>query len=157
IASNSGDGIFLDSFGNTAGGGWAAAANVLLRNRENGIGIGSNGTAGNVVQKNMIGIELDPFGNIVPGDMGNFGNGVSLIEGASPNLIGGLDPTVGNIIAFNHANGVSVSSGNADSILSDLIFSNGGTGIFLAPGANDNQAAPILSAARSGLTANERP
>jgi hypothetical protein len=157
IASNSGDGIFLDSFGNTAGGGSAASANVVLRNRENGIGIGSSGTAGNVVQKNMIGVQLDPFGNIVPGDMGNFGNGVSLIEGASHNVIGGLDPALGNIVAFNHGSGVSVSSGNADSILSDLIFSNGGSGIFLGPGANDNQAAPALSGARFGLTANARP
>jgi hypothetical protein len=157
IASNSGDGIFLDSFGNTAGGGSSAGANVILRNGFNGIGIGSNGTAGNVVQKNMIGVQLDPFGNIVPGDMGNFGNGVSLIEGASHNVIGGLDPVLGNIVAFNHAKGVSVSSGNADSILSDLIFSNGGAGIFLGPGANDNQAAPALSGARFGLTANERP
>ncbi|HWX41483.1 MAG TPA: hypothetical protein VN345_10085, partial [Blastocatellia bacterium] len=157
IASNSGDGIFLDSFGNTAGGGSAASANVVLRNRENGIGIGSSGTVGNVVQKNMIGVQLDPFGNIVPGDMGNFGNGVSLIEGASHNVIGGLDPALGNIVAFNKGSGVSVSSGNADSILSDLTFSNGGAGIFLGPGANDNQAAPALSGARFGLTANERP
>ena len=58
---------------------------------------------------------------------------------------------MGNTVAFNSGPGVEVSGSNArgNSILSNSIYSNAGGGIVLTNGANDSQAAPILTAALS--------
>jgi hypothetical protein len=142
IDLNSRNGLLISSPGNTVGGLRTLTINGVWRNGGNGVELLT--TFSNVVQGNYIGVNFNASG--APVDMGNTLDGVNVA--GSMNKIGGLNPSsLGNIIAFNHGNGVSVLSGNGDSILSDLIFSNAGTGIFLAPGANDNLAAPKLTAA----------
>ena len=70
-------------------------------------------------------------------------------------MIGGTAPNVGNTIAFNSGPGVQVNGPTAkgNSILSNSMYSNSmysnGSGIVLTGGANDNRAAPTLTAAAS--------
>jgi hypothetical protein len=142
IDLNNRNGLLISSPGNTVGGPRTLTINGIWRNGGHGVELLT--TSNNAVLGNYVGVNFNASG--APVDMGNTLDGVNVA--GSMNKIGGLNPsTLGNIIAFNHGNGVSVLSGNGDSILSDLIFSNAGTGIFLAHGANDNLAAPKLTAA----------
>lgn len=54
-----------------------------------------------------------------------------------------------NVIADNAANGVYVASGTGSAIHQNSIYGNAGMGIDLAPSANANQAAPVISSVRS--------
>ena len=49
------------------------------------------------------------------------------------------------MIAYNDDNGISVASGARNVIRNNSIYSNDLLGIDLAPGANANQAAPVLT------------
>src|SRR5207237_9959652 len=51
----------------------------------------------------------------------------------------------GNIIAFNSTFGVAVDSGSGNAIHQNSIFGNGGLGIKLAAGANNDAPAPALT------------
>jgi hypothetical protein len=76
---------------------------------------------------------------------------VYLYDNDFGNTVGGTVSGAGNIIAFNGGDGVSVSndSGPAtrEAILGNSIHDNAGPGIRLANGANNDQAAPVLTAA----------
>jgi hypothetical protein len=142
IDSNMGNGASMNSNNNTVGGS-GSATNGVWRNHANGVLIAGSATTGNMVQFNLIGLNFDATGAII--ELPNTLDGV-LIQGASKNLIGGLDPNSHvNDIAFNKRNGVNVQSGNGNSILTDLIFANVGAGILLGAGANDDQKAPGLA------------
>jgi hypothetical protein len=85
--------------------------------------------------------------NAVP----NGGDGI-FISNSSNNVIGRtLAATnansggMANMIAFNGGNGVDVASGNGNAIRGNSIYANTLLGIDLGPGANMNQAAPVLS------------
>jgi titin len=116
-------------------------ANVISGNTENGIVIrGANATA-NVVQGNFVGTDLT--GN---GKLGNGEDGV-LISKASNNIIG-VGPTtggVGNTIAFNEGNGVTVDTGTGNRISRNSIFANAGEGIKLVNNGNNSQPKPVLN------------
>jgi parallel beta-helix repeat protein len=139
-----------------------SANNRLLGNVISGSfdrGIENDGSSGNVIQGNKVG--TDPAGNQgrLPGwqyqeyaqivyttsGLGNGGYGVG--SGGSNNQIGGLTTGAGNTIAFNRGDGVNVSGGTGNSILGNSIHDNGSLGIELTNGANDNQAAPVLTSA----------
>jgi hypothetical protein len=107
-----------------------------------GDGIDMNGTQGNTVVGCLIGSDKD--GNA----LANAGNGI-LIIGSSDNPIGGTASGEGNVIAFNNSNGVFVQSGQGNTIQQNSIYDNAGLGIRLLPGANGNQAAPVLTSAVS--------
>jgi hypothetical protein len=51
----------------------------------------------------------------------------------------------GNLIAFNGGDGVGVDTGARNAVVSNSIFSNGGLGIRLINGGNNNQAAPVIT------------
>jgi parallel beta-helix repeat protein len=116
-------------------------SNVVAGNQDNGIHL--KGGSGNVVQSNEIGTDAT---GAAPLD--NQQAGV-LLENDSNDTVGGLDPTLANIITANGV-GVEVTGGSGDAILSNAIFGNGGGislgGTFLGPG-NHNQAAPKLTSA----------
>jgi hypothetical protein len=114
--------------------------NYIGFNHGNGVGLAANN---NFVQGNFI-------GTVNGLNLGNLMDGVNISVGGTKNSIGGLDPATGNVVGFNHGNGVSVLSGNGNSILSDLIFSNTGHGILLGAGANDNLTPPRVSSAFPG-------
>jgi titin len=133
---------------NTIGGTTPAARNVIARD----VGLVGSGTSGNVVEGNYLG--TDVTGTIAFN--GPFW-GVGIGDGATNNTIGGTSSGEGNTIAFYHTAGVADifgPPGTGNSILGNSIHDNGGPGILLEPGANNDQAAPVLTTAyaTSGAT-----
>jgi parallel beta-helix repeat protein len=135
---NGGDGITVSGASNTIGGTAAGAGNLISGNSQDGIFI--IGSA-NLVQGNKIGTNAAGTAALANGT-----NGID-IQGSN-NTIGGTAAGAGNTIAFNTANGVRVESGSGNAIRHNSIFANGGLGIRLDPGANNNQPAPVLTSAR---------
>jgi CSLREA domain-containing protein len=113
---------------NTTIGGLGQARNVISGNGKHGVQIVASATH-TKVQGNFIGT------GILGSPLGNGGSGV-LINGIVGSTIGGSGDA-GNTIAFNGANGVTVS-GVENTILSNRIFSNGKLGIDL----NDDGVTP---------------
>ncbi len=126
---------------NTIGGTSPAATNVISGN-DWGVTITDVGATANVVQGNLIGTGVD---GLTP--LGNEIDGVLVTNGAANNLIGGLGTGQGNTIAFNFDDGVQVNGPNSigNGILSNRIFGNGGLGIDLVDGGNQQQPAPFLT------------
>ncbi|MCH7587546.1 MAG: hypothetical protein IIC78_05870 [Chloroflexi bacterium] len=108
-----------------------AAANVsvigLVINRFDGDGILIEANAASIVGS-YIGTGTDGLT-----DQGNGGNGVTIGAGVVDSVVGGTGVDVGNIIAFNAGDGVSLdaNAGTGNVILSNSMFSNGGLGIDL--------------------------
>ena len=147
---NSNEGVLIEGgANNTVGGTTAATRNVSLGGNLWGVRIDGSTATGNLVQGNYIGTDVTgtlPLGNEV--------YGVIFSTSASNNTLGGTATGQGDIIANNPTYGVFVESGNADSILSNSIFSNGNLGIELNPSppanqvlANDLIPPPTLSTA----------
>jgi parallel beta-helix repeat protein len=129
------------SYSNTVGSTNTNFPTVISGN--DGDGIDMNGTKGNTVVATLIG--LFPTLKGVQAKP-NSGNGI-LIVNSSNNVIGGLAKGAGNIIANNGGNGVFVQSGQRDTIERNSIYDNTGLGIRVLNGANNNQAAPVLTSA----------
>ncbi len=157
-----GTGIYMSDLGDSnvviggldtnAPGAPLAGGGNLISSNTNGI-LMLNGS-GNVVEGNYIGTDIT--GTTTTGSAGaTLGNYVDVLISASNNMLGGTAAGSGNIIAGSRvADGVSVAAGATGvSILGNSIHDNpGGLGIFLASGANDNQAAPVLTSATSSST-----
>ena len=134
--------------------------NVISSNGASGVHIEGIDATGNVVQGNFIGTDITGTAAL-----GNRGAGV-IILGAL-NTVGGTTAPAGNIIAFNGDQGVSVSAGTGNAILSNAIFSNELLGIALGEpsrvtandagdrdtGANNLQNFPVLTSAAAGDSA----
>lgn len=121
---NTGTGVLVEgSFGNTIGGTSAAVRNIIAGNGGDGIFI-SPESAGNQVQGNFIGTQVNGTSAL-----GNGGDGVQLDD--SSNIVGGAAAGTGNTIAFNTGNGILVSFGTGNQLLANSIFSNGLLGIDL--------------------------
>ncbi len=141
------DGVYLDTgTANYIGGLTAEEGNVISGNGRHGIfltdlTVGS--TTGNQILKNRIGTDVS---GLVP--LGNTLDGVHIFK-SSDNFVG-ESPDLGNVIAFNGRNGVTIAStGNViNGILNNAIHSNGALGIDLAP--LDGGGNPIF-----GVTAND--
>ncbi len=143
-------GVYLGAgtFENTIGSADPTLPTVISGNLGNGIEM--RGTRRNTVLGTLIGVNGDNTAA-----MANGANGV-LINNSFDNLIGRL-PAAGdvnsnnaaNLIANNDANGVLIESGRRNSILASSIYNNHTLGIDLAPGANLNQAAPVLNSAQT--------
>jgi titin len=120
--------IFAGATNNTIGGTVAGAGNVISGFWGYGIYISDAGTAGNLVQGNIIG--ADPTGTNA---LGNGYANVLLQLGATNNVIGGTGAGAGNVIAFSGGAGVLLlnASTTNNSIRGNSIFSNGGLGIDL--------------------------
>ncbi len=131
----------------TIGGEAAGAGNVISNNGSNGIEFGGPsrdflGNSGDSVLGNLIGTDLTGTVN-----MGNGGDGIRITQASAPITIGNTDTPSTNTIAFNTGNGITIdpSTGNTftgvplgfDSIVNNLIFSNGGAGVRVISGANN--------------------
>jgi CSLREA domain-containing protein len=126
---NNQDGIRISGANNRVGGTLPAARNLISGNNSDGIEIRGSGATGNLVQGNLIGTTASGLSGLA-----NSGNGIQILNSASNNTIGGTAAGAGNVIAFNGADGVFVSSGTGNRIQRNSIFSNGELGIDL--GAN---------------------
>jgi hypothetical protein len=108
------------------------SGNVISGNTGDGVVI--NGPA--IIQGNLIGTALDGA-SAMP-------NGSSGVWGFAGSTIGGSGAGQANVIANNGAYGVGVS-GNGNAIIANSIYANASGGILLFSGANNNQAAPVLT------------
>jgi hypothetical protein len=157
----SGNIIGLNPEGDTARGNHSCGVYIHDQAKENIIGplnvISANfvgvclsepGTSSNVVVGNIIG--LDAGKNFA---LGNNEAGVSIIDGASENFIGGeisefVDPSVSNVISGNLNSGVQISgSGTSENIISGNLIGffegNGEDGIVIYNGASNNIIGPV--------------
>src|SRR5581483_10553062 len=144
---NSGNGIaFVTAMTNTIGSPTSGFGNFISGNGISGVDIDSN-SAGNIIQGNTVGADT-LTGNI------HFG---IRVEG-NDNTIGGVVAGVGNSIHHNGFTSLeagvlitgTVAIGNQ--ILGNSIANNGGLGIALAGGGNNNQASQTISSASQGST-----
>ena len=101
------------------GGTVPGASNVISGNGDTAIFLNSPGSAPSVIQGNFIG--TDPTGRWPLGNEG----GVWAISPS--NVIGGIVPGAGNVIAYNGSAGVRLHTFN--SVLGNAIFDNSGLGI----------------------------
>jgi hypothetical protein len=132
--------VIADGSNNTIGGTAAGAGNLISGNKFDGILIDTMSVA-NVVQGNLVGTNATGTAAVANG-----ADGID-VQGSN-NTVGGTVAGAGNTIAFNTANGVHVEIGNGNTIRHNSIFANGGLGIRLSPGANNNQPAPTLGSAQ---------
>jgi hypothetical protein len=130
-------GIVLAGNANTVGGTQASAGNVIAGNQIDGISLGGNGNQvlGNAIGTNFQGQSALP-------------NGTGILISGYNNTVGGTAAGAGNIIAFNTGAGVNVQFGTGNAIRKNSIHDNGqGIAVKGFAGANNNQAAPTLTAA----------
>lgn len=133
VLGNSGDGVEtnLNSDSNSIAGP-GGESNVISAN--GGIGVRLGFGDEHSVRGNRIGTGADGFGNL-----GNDWGGV-ILDNAWYNTVGGAGAGEANTIAFTRfGDGVGVSSGNGNRILSNSIYSNAGLGI---DAANDGVVTP---------------
>ncbi len=167
--TNVAGGVWINSAPFNVIGGGEAARNYIAGSGGSGVEISGAGAVSNAVQGNFIGVLPNGAG------MANGGAGVFLGTGASNNIVGeprqsgmGLlawhatfEQTLTglrNLIAFNGADGVTVSNGANNTVSANRIFENGQQGIDLIPdgvtgndtgdgdtGANLRQNFPLLT------------
>ncbi len=102
---NHGNGIFIDAIGDTVGGDYSTAKNIIADNHYPGIFLGSN-AANTVIEGNSIGW--------LSGDVtwGNHDNGIAII-GAQNIQIGGIMEGKRNLIAANAYPGIAIVGNSA--------------------------------------------
>ncbi len=139
---NGGIGVLIAvAVSNTIGGTTTATRNLISGNGKDGIGIIGTASTANSIQGNAIGTNADRTAAIA-----NVGNGIDLAGGAHANLIGGKSR---NVISGNGKHGIFITGDGTDEnkIQSCYIgvnptgtsaIPNGGSGIFIAAGAQGN-------------------
>ncbi len=126
----------------------SVTGNLISGNLTDGIDIQGTSTGyggegetyqGNTIQGNLIGTDIT---GTLP--LANQGNGLTLNESATNNLIGGTQPGAGNLIAYNTGNGVLVDPGTANpgegfgnNTVGNTILSNGGAGVRINSGTQN--------------------
>jgi VCBS repeat-containing protein len=134
---NGEQGILLASGANntTIGGAAAGTGNVISGNT--GVGIAVDAVSDATVQRNLVGRNAADTAAL-----GNGGDGISLLNGATTALIGGTAGE-GNVIAGNVGSGVSISGATTQGhrVVGNAIYANGGIGIDLgSDGVTANDA-----------------
>ncbi|HEY9851284.1 MAG TPA: DUF4347 domain-containing protein [Leptolyngbyaceae cyanobacterium] len=150
----SGVNIIAGANNNTIGGTSAAARNVISGNNIDGVRINSSSNNNQVIG-NYIGTKADGISSLA-----NSTYGIQIYSSSNNNIVGGTSAGAANIVAFNGDDGVRISSGTGNSLLSNSIFSNTGLGIDLGTdgvtandagdgdtGANNLQNFPTFSSA----------
>ncbi|MEJ7637855.1 MAG: right-handed parallel beta-helix repeat-containing protein [Singulisphaera sp.] len=105
--------------GVTIGGATPGAGNTISGNFGPGVLITDYSHSIQVVG-NRIGIGSDDRA------LGNAGAGISIRNNSSHNTIGGRTPDLWNIIAYNGGAGINILSGVGNTVLGNVIYSNGG-------------------------------
>src|SRR5262249_21244929 len=88
---------------NTIGGSGAGMGNLISGQSASRRGVDGGGASGNVVQGNLIGTNAAGTASL-----GNQGDGVLLLDGASNNQIGGTTSGARNVISGNGGRGVAI-------------------------------------------------
>jgi hypothetical protein len=130
---NGGCGVSISSgaAANTVGGTSAAARNIIAANSGDGITFWGNATQ-NLVQGNFIG--TDSTGKAALGNA----YGISIFGASTANLIGGTAPGAMNLIAGNHADGITIyGSGTTGNLIQGNDIGTDVTGKGRLPNADD--------------------
>ncbi|HYW72999.1 MAG TPA: Calx-beta domain-containing protein [Pyrinomonadaceae bacterium] len=137
-----GGGIALTTTNNnTIGGATFGARNVISGNANYGLLI--NGSSGDVVQGNFIGVDINGAA------LGNTGRGIQVLNGSHDCTIGGTAAGAGNVVAFNGAAGITLfESGAATHVYNIAIRGN-------AVYANIGSAGPGIDLGDNGITPND--
>ena len=131
-------GVRIDNAINNTIGGTVAGARNVISDNSEGVEITGSAAAGNIVQGNFIG--TDASGTVgIP----NF-IGVAVTSNAHDNTIGGTTSGAGNVIAFNNGPGVNVVLGTGNAIRGNSIHSNGDPRVGLG-----------INLGRDGMTPND--
>jgi CSLREA domain-containing protein len=157
---NTSDGIFFDHGANAVVGGTAAgSANVISGNGSYGVRIQGDG---NTLQGNFIGTDLS--GSVgLPNQQAGVRIGLADVAPGNNNTIGGTAAGAGNVIWDNVGQGVNITHGTGNSVLSNSINDNGTLGIDLLgegktandtndpdTGANNVQNFPVIESVIDG-------
>jgi hypothetical protein len=154
---NANAGIGVNSSNSTIIGGTASGTRNIVADTKSGSGITLQTASQITIQNNFIGTDVSGTLNL-----GNFLDGVDLVDSDSSNNVGGTATGAGNVIAFNQGNGIHIRAGVVTSLnnalLGNSIFSNTGLGIELDPtgvtandpldadtGPNNLQNFPVLT------------
>ena len=122
---NTGDGISLSTVSGTiVGGNTAGARNVVSGNNNVGVRIIGATATGNLIRGNYIGVNAAGAGAV-----GNTNGGITVLNSASSNTIGGSGAGEGNLISGNFLNGINLTAGaNGNTIQGNFIgLDAGGT------------------------------
>ena len=147
---NSQDGVNVagTAQNNTIGGSVSAPGtapgNLLSGNSGDGLELNGNGTTGNVVAGNLVGVRAN--GTTA---QANFSNGLLIANGASGNTVGGTTGNLRNVLSGNSSDGVEMNGTNVSSnrvqgnflgttINGDVVLPNSGNGVYLSSGAQNN-------------------
>ena len=105
--------------------------NVISGNGDVGIYIGNPISTGNVVAGNYVGTTPDGVGHL-----GNRGGGIRLDQGATGNIIGGLNETERNVLAANLFHGISLDRSASNNLIEGNYIGVDAAGNPLGNGAN---------------------
>lgn len=163
VANLVGINVLNGASNNQIGGTAPGAGNTIVGSNNGGVFVTGNGTTGNVLQGNFIGVTASGLA------LGNTGAGIDIENNAANNLIGGITAGAGNTIANSTTQGVliggrfnaTIPAGTGNSVLGNRIFNNGGLGIDLGPadgvtandtddndtGPNNLQNFPVITSA----------
>jgi parallel beta-helix repeat protein len=130
---NLSDGVYVTASSNNR-----ILGNEIVNNRANGINVASS--SGTVIQNNQVGTDAS-----LTRPLGNAQAGITIT--GSTNLVGGTVAGQANSIQFNGGAGVAVTASSAvqNQIAGNRIFDNGGPGINLGTGANNQPNSPGLT------------
>jgi parallel beta-helix repeat protein len=152
--------IYSSSKSNLVGGILPAQRNVISGNMQQGVAIADPDTIGNTVSGNYIG--LNPAGTAA---MSNKYAGISIFNGASSNIIGGLKAKAGNVISGNGGEGLTIDgSDTTDNCVwgnfiglnaaGDAAVSNAWSGIAIFNGARSTLIGGKTIAQRNVISGN---
>lgn len=137
--------IYGGSRDNTIGGSTPGRRNVISGNAQQGVRIMGDGTTGNAVSGNYIGVDTSGLTALENGT-----GGVMIAEGAQGNLVGGWDRGMRNVIAGNGGTGVSLlDTGTTNNRVSANYIGVDATGLTAL--ANSSSGVMIYSNAEENL------
>jgi CSLREA domain-containing protein len=159
--ANGANGVSLSNgaVNNVIGGDTAGKRNVISGNAGNGISIFGNGTANNAVSGNYIGLDAGGANSLPNGE-----DGIWIGDQASGNTIGGSTASQRNVISGNTWNGVSVMDGATLNIVSGnyigvnndgvTMCGNGYNGVSIED-ASDNTIGGDVAGERNVISEND--
>jgi titin len=150
--------IQLGAQNNLIGGDSEGERNVISGNDWDGVMIASDGTTGNIISGNYIGLNANGL------SLGNGDAGVWIVNGASGNLVGGDTPAERNVISKNEQ-GVYIEESGSNTVSGNYIgldptgttdMGNLYQGVLLTSSAHDNLIGGDIAGGRNVISGNDQ-